>query len=458
MRQYASFLRSKQLVSEPVGFSATEIPCGQLFDFQADIVRWALRRGRAAIFAGTGLGKTAMQLTWAQAVHAHDGGNVLVLAPLAVAKQSEREATKFGLEAAYCQRQADARRGITITNYERLEAFDPSAFAGIVLDESSILKAFDGKTRTAIIGSFASTPYRLACTATPAPNDFMELGNHAEFLGIMSRTEMLATFFVHDGGETQTWRLKGHAEESFWKWVCSWATLLEKPSDLGYEDRGFALPPLKVQTHVVESSAQANGTLFALGAQTLHERRAARRGSLDERVATCVGLVSQSRDPWLVWCDLNAEGDAVEEAIADAVQVAGADTVAVKERAMLDFADGKVRVLVTKPKIAGFGMNWQHCANVVFVGLSDSWEQYFQAVRRCWRFGQTRPVTVHIIISEAERTVLANIERKERDARRMIAGMLEHMHVYNVEALRSAARESESYVPAQSLALPAWLV
>lgn len=445
VNDYQAFLATKRLIATPAGFvvEATAIN-PRLFDFQRDIVRWALARGRAAIFAGTGLGKTGMQLEWARHVAAHTGGRVLILAPLAVAQQTVREGAKFGIAVTHCQTAADLAPGINITNYERLHLFVDESFAGIVLDESSILKAYDGATRTAIIQAFAATPYRLACTATPAPNDYMELGNHAEFLGVMSRVEMLSMFFVHDGGETQTWRLKGHAADDFWRWVCSWAVTLRQPSDLGYPDAAFALPPLTMHQHTVASQAP-EGMLFAVEAQGLIDRRRARQASLPERVARCAALVNASDEPWLVWCDLNAEGDALVKAIPDAVQVAGSDAPAVKEARMLGFADGEFRVLITKPSIAGFGMNWQHCPNVAFVGLSDSWEQYYQAIRRCWRFGQTRPVQCHVFASEAEGAVVANIERKERAAEAMAAQMVEHMQVQNMADVRQAERQTDDY-------------
>lgn len=443
--QYTHFLSTKRVVAEPVGFAADEttIPA-RLFPFQRDIVRWACRRGRAAIFAGTGLGKTGMQLAWAHQVAAHAGGDVLILAPLAVAQQTVGEGLKFGLPATLCRDGADVRPGVNVANYERLHRFDLARFAGIVLDESSILKAYDGATRTALVEAFAATPFRLCCTATPAPNDHMELGNHAEFLGVMSRTEMLAMFFVHDGGETQTWRLKGHARDDFWRWVASWAVMLRRPSDIGYDDGAFALPPLVMHEHMVEGETPT-GLLFPVEARTMDERRRARRASLAARVTACAALVNASAEPWVIWCDLNAEGDGLARAIPAAIQVAGIDPLEVKEARLADFAAGRARVMVSKPSIAGFGLNWQHCPNVAFVGLSDSWEQYYQAIRRCWRFGQTRPVQCHVIASVAEGAVVANIERKERQAEEMATEMVRHMQLHNTAALRAAGREETTY-------------
>jgi len=388
-----------------------------------------------------------MQLAWAEAVTAKLNKPVLILAPLAVSRQTEREGKKFGIKVSVANSDIDIRKnGIFVTNYEKLDRFDPSRFGGVVPDESSILKSFTGATRNALIERFREAPMKLCCTATPAPNDFMELGNHSEFLGVLTRTEMLSTFFVHDGGDTSKWRLKGHAEEEYWKWICQWAVMIRKPSDLGYPDEGFELPPLTYHSHVVSSNRPLDGFLFQVEAQTLEERRSARRVSLDERVQVTADMVNQSTEPWLVWCDLNAEGDALTRAIPDAVQVVGADTDEAKESRMLGFADGQFRVLVTKPSIAGYGMNWQHCPNTAFVGLSDSWEKWYQAIRRVWRFGQKKPVHCHVITSEAEGAVVKNIQRKEADAARMAAEMVKHMSVYNTEAIhKQTVRTAESY-------------
>jgi superfamily II DNA or RNA helicase len=458
---YGKFLSAKARVVRPVGFKiADEDISDRLYGFQRDIVRWACRLGRAAIFADCGMGKTLQQLEWSRLVCVKTKGAVLVLAPLAVAKQTIREAERFGIAARYL-RHDDGLPGIVVANYEMLQHFDVSRFAGIVLDESSILKAYDGKTRTQIIESFRATPYRLACTATPAPNDFMELGNHAEFLGVMSRPEMLATFFVHDGGDTSEWRIKGHAEKHFWKWVCGWAVMVRRPSDIGHDDRSFILPPLSIHQQVANvdhRAAWSSGTLFAMDAQSLHERRAARRGTLEERARQCVELVAtEPNDQWLIWCDLNAEGDALEHAIRGSVQVAGADSPDDKERAFVDFAEGKLRVLISKPSIAGFGLNFQSCSRMIFCGLSDSYEQFYQAVRRCWRFGQTRPVSVHIVTAETERAVVDNIQRKERDLERMQAGMVEHMRDEMRANLRATKRQTVDYKPKAEMRVPSWL-
>lgn len=433
---YDAFLENKRIKDAPTGIDPGPV-CDAAFPFQADIVKWALRKGRAAIFADCGMGKTLMMLEWARQVP----GRVLILTPLAVAAQTCAEARKFGIDGvAHARTGDDGASKIVVTNYDMLQHFDTSAFSGVVLDESSILKAFDGKTRSALIEAFAQTPFRLCCTATPAPNDFMELGNHAEFLGAMSYVEMLSMFFVHDGGETQKWRLKGHAEDEFWAWVCSWAVMLRRPSDLGYDDSAFILPPKTVQEIRVETHECLDGYLFPTEAQTLQERIGARRDTVAQRVAACAEIVNASERPFIVWCNLNSEADALRKAIPDAVEIRGSDAPDKKESALLDFVNGRTRVLVTKPSIAGHGMNFQHCADMAFVGLSDSYEQYYQAVRRCWRFGQTREVNVYLICADVEGAVRANLERKDAEANAMADGMLEHMRDLNAEAVHGKAR------------------
>lgn len=442
---YGEFLQSKRITIAPSGFAPSTLN-SMLYPFQSDITRWGLQRGKAAFFQDCGLGKTPQQLEWANRVVETYNKPVLILAPLAVSKQTVRESEKFGIDAQVAIQQSNIQGpGIYVTNYEKLHHFDPSIFAGVVLDESSILKSFTGATRNLLIEMFASTPMKLCCTATPAPNDFMELGNHSEFLGVLTRTEMLSTFFVHDGGDTSKWRLKGHAEEEYWKWICQWAVMLRQPSDLGYENNGFILPELKYHHHVVKSKKNLDGFLFPVEAQTLLERRSARRDSLNERVELCAALVNESNEPWLIWCDLNAEGDALAKLIPDAVQVAGRDKDEDKESRMFGFSEGQHRALISKPSICGWGMNWQHCNNVAFVGLSDSWEQWYQAIRRVWRFGQTREVNCHVITSEAEGAVVKNIQRKEADAARMAREMVKHMSVYNTEAIRGTVRTADTY-------------
>lgn len=460
MNAYQAFLARKAMVDPPTGIDVPgELPRA-LFPFQADIVRWALRRGRSALFAGTGLGKSLMELSWAQAVHRATGKDILHLAPLAVSAQLVREADKFGIsDVRLVHDESDRAPGINVTNYQKLHHFDLSDFGGVILDESSILKSTDGHYRTRLIELCHAIPFRLAATATPAPNDFMELGNHAEFLGIMSYTDMLATFFVHDGGDTQKWRLKGHAENEFWKWMASWAVMLRKPSDLGYADDGYDLPPLNFVSHTVGAEYAPNietGLLFPMQAETLQERIKARRATVEDRCALAA-QITPADEPFVWWTNLNAEAELLAMAIPGAVNLHGGLKDDDKERILIDFSERRIRCLVTKSSIAGFGMNWQHCANTGFVGLNDSFEQFYQAVRRFWRFGQTRPVTCHIIASELEGATVANIRRKEVDADRMAAAMVMHMADLSSAAVRGSVRDTPNYNPTIPVQLPAFL-
>lgn len=457
---YEEFLERKSMVDAPTGIGDdVDLPTA-LFDFQRDVTRWALRRGRAAIFAGTGLGKSLMELSWAHAVMQHTGGPAIILAPLAVAAQLVREGAKFGIPAKHCLTSSDVNpKCITVTNYQRIHLFDTDDFAAVVLDESSILKAVDGSTRTMLIERFARTPFRLAATATPAPNDYMELGNHAEFLGVLTHAEMLATFFVHDGGETQKWRLKGHAQSDFWRWLCSWAVMMTNPSDLGYDGEAYNLPPLVKQNHkVTAENVHAAGTMFAMPAVTMQERLSARRATVDDRVSKAVEVVnSEPREQWLVWCNLNDESSKLARAIDGAVEVKGSDSDDHKESALLGFSEGRVRVLVTKPSIAGMGLNFQSCANMIFVGLNDSWEQIYQATRRCWRFGQTRQVNVHFVSADIEGNVVANLERKERQAAAMVSAMVAHTSDLCSVNIKSTRRTATNYSPTVQMEVPQWL-
>jgi len=470
MQDYSDFLAKKSLTSSASGLQGPFSLPEMMFPFQKDCVTWALKRGRAAIFSGTGLGKTIQQLAWAREVvkaHIDNNPKVLILAPLAVAKQTVREGQKFGIAVAFVRNQdqvnllAATGHSIFISNYEMLHQFQPDEFTGIILDESSILKAYSGKIRNQIISYFASTPFRLACTATPAPNDYEELGNHSEFLGIMDRSEMLASFFVHDGGETQKWRLKGHAEKAFWQWVCEWAVMIRMPSDLGYPDDNFKLPGLNMSEYIVEVGkdfAYKTGNLFAQEAKTLNEQRKARRASIDDRVSKAVELVKANpSESWLIWCDLNDESQAIAKAISGAAEVTGSDSEEVKEQRMMDFASSKIPYLVSKPKICGFGMNWQHCHNMIFVGLSHSYEAMFQAIRRCYRFGQLYPVNVHIITSDAEGAVLENVKRKEKDFEIMCAQMLDNMRETQRQNVLSAQKTLDNYDASTIMVLPLWL-
>ena len=440
---YKEFVAGKQFSEVESGFDPSPIN-EMLFPFQRAIVEWACKRGRAAIFANTGLGKTAMQCEWARQVREKTGGRVLIVAPLCVAKQTEEEAAKFGIDVTYCREQWGASDGISVTNYEMLDHFSLSEFSGIVLDESSIIKNRDGKTRKRIIESTSAIPYRLSCTATPSPNDYMELGNQAEFLGMMSMSEMLAMFFVHDGGETSKWRLKGHGKAKFWEWLATWAVCIRKPSDLGFDDAGYDLPPYEVHQHMVESEV-GEGQLFAEIATTLTDRRAAKRATLQQRVDAIAEVVNTSDEQWLVWCHLNDEQDALTKAIPDAWSVAGPDSIDSKENRLTAFTDGKCRVLVTKPKIAGMGLNLQCCHNMAFVGLDDSFEQQYQAIRRCWRFGQDKTVNVHFATAESLGAIKQNVERKESQMEEMQESMVSHMRELTKQQIKGIHMEKSDY-------------
>lgn len=447
---YAEFLKSKTLSVAPVGFTPKRFTA-PLFPFQRDIVTLAAKLGRFCIWADCGLGKTPMQLEWAHQVARQTQGRVLVLAPLGVSHQTVREAKKFKIPGvAYAAQPTNHDSPIVVTNYQKLDRFNPDDYAGIVLDESSILKAMDGKTRSAILDAFRRTPYRLACSATPAPNDYMELGNHAEFVGVMTREEMLAMFFVHDGGDTSKWRIKGHAVDKFWEWVCSWAVTIRKPSDLGYDDGDFVLPALNMRDCVVETpherlpDAEGQASLFPQQATTLGDQRAVQRGSLELRVAEAVRLANQPGQ-WIVWCHLNDESTALAAQIEGAVEVTGSDSDEHKTQAAIDFQEGRTRVIVSKGSIFGFGMNFQNCHQVVFVGMSHSYEQYYQSIRRCWRFGQTEPVACHVVYDWAEGAVIDNIRRKDVDATTMAESMVEIMRANTLEQLKQVQRQVAPY-------------
>jgi hypothetical protein len=456
---YDAYIAGKLSSVPPTGIpSGFSVP-GSLFPHQSALVAWAIRRGRAAVFADTGLGKSRMQLAWADAVRRHTGRPVLILAPLAVAPQTVAEGMELGIEVKHCRDGSEvAGQGIVITNYDRLHRFEPGAFAGVVLDESSCIKHHDAKTLRVLLEAFRDTPFKLCATATPAPNDWTELGTHAEFLGICTRAEMLAEYFTHDGGDTSVWRLKGHARHIFWQWVSQWGAMVRRPSDLGFDDSAYNLQPLHLHEHTVETEMPLNGMLFAAEAQTLSERRDARRLSIDDRVTDCAAIVNgDAAEPWVVWCDLNAEGDALTKAINGAVQISGADAADVKEQRLADFAAGKFRVLVSKPSICGFGLNWQHSARMAFVGVTDSFESYYQAVRRCWRFGQKRDVHVHVFASSAEGAVVANLKRKERDAQAMAESLSAETRDAVMAEVTGLKRETNTYTAARRVAVPAFL-
>lgn len=443
--EYDAFIKRKAAEDVESGFEPSNLG-DQLFDFQRAIVEWACRRGRAAIFADTGLGKTAMQTEWARQVAEHTGDKVLIVAPLCVAQQTTEEAAKFGIHIQFVRHPSEIKNAeIVITNYEMLDKFDPEDFSGVVLDESSILKAHDSKTRAKIIEIFCKTPYRLSCTATPSPNDHMELGNQAEFLGVMTATEMLAMFFVHDGGDTSQWRLKGHGKSRFWEWMSTWSVCIRNPADLGFDGSRYILPGLKMHEHVIESTSPLEGQLFAGIAQTLTERRDAKRQSMAERVAKAAELVNSHKRPAIVWCHLNDESKALTAAIPDAIEVTGSMSASEKEEAIMAFTHGSRRVLVSKASICGFGMNWQHCHDMVFAGLDDSYESFYQAIRRCHRFGQHHVVDVHLVSAESEGAVKANLERKQAQADDMAQSMVDHMRELTQQKIRGASMEKSEY-------------
>lgn len=456
MTAYEQFLASKTHSGRPTGFPVKSLP-DWLFDFQQSLVEWSLWRGRAAMFADCGMGKTPMQLVWSDAILRHANKNVLILTPLAVGPQTVKEGQKFGITAIRSRDGAlPSSPGIVVTNYEQLHKFSPSDFVGVVCDESSILKHFSGATQKQVTRFLAKVPYRLLCTATAAPNDYIELGTSSEALGELGYSDMLTRFFIQSENlphrmqevkdwrtsqqgnhfaklayrvsqQINQWRLKGHAEMHFWRWVCSWARACRKPSDLGaFDDARFVLPELNERDHIFEPKRPADGMLFTVPAFGLKEERDERRRTLTERCEYVAELVKHD-EPAVVWCHLNAEGDLLHKLMPNAVQVKGANTDDEKEEAYRSFQSGETRVLIIKPKIGAFGLNWQHCAHVVTFA-THSYEQYYQAVRRCWRFGQTRPVTVDVVATVGEQNVRDNMRHKAEQASKMFDHLVSHMH------------------------------
>lgn len=451
---YETFLNSKRQFGADSGFDPVWMP-DLLFPFQRDRVEWAVRKGRSALFADCGLGKTMMQLAFAENVARKTGRPVLILTPLAVAFQTVTEGAKLGLEVAHRREGRKAGDGLVVTNYERLHHFNPDDFAGVVCDESSILKGFDGATRAAVTEFMRRTPYRLLCTATAAPNDYIELGTSSEALGVMGMMDMLSRFFKRDpnfcrvenrGG--QGWRFRGHAQRDFWRWVCSWARALRKPSDLGFDDGDFRLPRLTVREHRVTTAKKPDGFLFEIPAVSLQEQRDELRRTLPERCGMAAELVNAHDRAAVAWCHLNDEGVMLERMIRGAVNVQGSDKEERKEEVFRAFAAGEVRVIVSKPTIAGFGLNWQHCAHMTFFP-SHSYEQYYQSVRRCWRFGQQREVVVDCVTTEGQDRVMANLKRKAEAADRMFEQLVAMMRdELRIEKMNQYTRKME---------VPAWL-
>lgn len=463
MVSYADVIARKSASIPAAGFVVSpDAIAPHLHPHQRDLVRWALRRGRAAIFADTGLGKGIMLLEWARLVSEH--GRVLILAPLAVGPQLAAEARRFGVADCAYMREDDGTTQVVITNYEILHKFNAEEFEAVVLDESSILKAFDGRTKQRLVDTFRETPFRLCCTATPAPNDFTELGNHSEFLGLKTRPEMLAEYFVHDGGSTQDWRVKGHAIEAFWMWVATWAAVVKMPSDLGHDDQAYVLPSLTVRDHVVPTPDDVRAALDIKGAEarTLTEQRRVRRATLEARCAVAAeraAAYAAAGDQAVVWCDLNDEQDRVAELLGDrCVSIDGGtddeDRLAMHER----WKAGEVPVLVTKVLMFGFGLNWQHCCRQIFVGASNSYERTYQGIRRSWRFGQVREVTVDMVRADLEGAVSENYKRKEADDARMGAAMRALVGDAIRAEVRGLTREFNSYAPDVPARTPSWVV
>ena len=454
MIQYSEFLDSKLQSGADHGFEPVFLP-DALFDFQRALTEWAIRKGRAAVFADCGLGKTLMQLVWAENMVRKLNARVLILTPLAVSAQTVQEGQKFNIEV-HRSRDGQIGPGISITNYEQLHLFKPDDFKAVVCDESSILKSFDGRRRQEITDFMRKMPYRLLCTATAAPNDYVELGTSSEALGYLGHMDMLNRFFKNDSnnsavkrkyGEAPKWRFKGHAELPFWRWVCSWARAIRRPSDLGFDDARFVLPPMEEVDHLMKPSTLPDGYLFAPTAKGLKMQRDERRRTIQERCEKVAELVKHDRQA-LVWCHLNPEGDLLEKLIPGSVQVAGGDSDEAKERAFLDFAAGKIRVLVTKPKIGAWGLNFQNCAHVTFFP-SHSFEQYYQGVRRCWRFGQKRPVRVDIVTTEGETAVLKNLQRKAKGADEMFSRLVAEMNnALGIRSVNNFTKKEE---------VPSWL-
>lgn len=455
---YGEFLAGKRMTAAATGITVE--PCAfhpSLFDHQRDIARWSLAKGRAAAFLDAGLGKTRIQLEFARLSERR----ALILAPLSIAKQTVREAATIGIDLPYVRSQAEIRgHQLAITNYEMLHAFDPDTFDCIVLDESSILKATEGVYRNRLIDAFAQTPFRLCCTATPAPNDIAEITNHATFLGIMPRRDVLATFFTHasDDARASGWRLKNHARPAFWRWLASWGMSLKKPSDLGYSNEGYELPSLHIRPLIVNADVKLTGRLFPDKLHGVGDRASVRRQTKDARVKATLDLIdSHGREPWIAWCGLNEEGQDLAKLLGDrAILVEGSQSPEEKAEKLESFTQSSDAVLVTKTTIAGFGLNFQHCARMAFVGMGDSYEQYYQAIRRCWRFGQTRPVEAHVVLSEPEQEIYWNVLRKENEAEEMARELVQHVAAFERTELGKMPSTYE-YEAQRPMRLPAWM-
>lgn len=456
-KNYIDFLKAKAIKSHSSGFDAGELN-KNLFDWQREVVRWSLKKGRAALFEDCGLGKTLQSLSYADAVHQHTNGNILILAPLAVSEQTKREGEKFGVKVHIARSQADIRRGINITNYEMLKNFDTTTFKGVILDESSILKSYMGKTKMQIIDAFRYTPYKLSCTATPSPNDHMEILNQAEFLGVMKSSEALAIWFINDTQNMGTYRLKKHAVKPFWEWVSTWAICMSKPSDIGFCDRGYILPELEERTHIVKISEiddeYKDGLIREIktSATAFHHEK---RITANQRAEKTTELVNRDRDQYVIWCDTNYEADILRAYNPEAVEIRGNDKIEKKEEAVKAFIDGKIRVLISKPSILGYGLNFQNCHKTVFCGLSYSFENYYQAVRRFHRFGQKNKVEVDIVIGSTEMKIMESIQRKQKLHQEMSENMYRGLKQIQTESIKGT--EFVLNIKEQAINLPKWM-
>lgn len=440
MSKYDDFIKNKINYGKSTSVGSQDIN-PMLFDFQRDIVKWALKKGRAAIFADTGLGKTFMQIEWAKNVAIAKQGKVIIFAPLSVNEQTIDEGAKLGVKVQRYDAPGD--NNIIIANYENLDKIDCRDYVGIVLDESSILKSLDGKTKHKLIEFAQDIEYRLACTATPAPNDISEIANHTEFLGIMKRESMLAMWFYNNGKE---WTLKGHAENRFYEWVATWGFFLTKPSDIGYSDKGFVLPALKIDGLYFDYEFKRDGALFSMGLKGIEDRIKIRKDTVEIKAKRIADMVNADKsDQFIIWCGIDAESNTMSHLIVGAENLKGADTNTEKIRKIKEFKAGKIRVLITKPKIAGFGLNFQNCHRMIFFGLSDSYEAYYQCIRRCYRFGQKKPVDVLIALAGDESQILANIKRKETDAQRISAEVIKHIANFEKKEIGASVHEKLEY-------------
>jgi len=452
--EYKEFLERKKIYHSESGFDSKDID-KRLFDYQKDIVEWCCKLGKSALFTMTGTGKTLMELEFSRQVFIEEKKNILIVSPLAVSHQFIKEGLKIDVEVNEIRKNG-IKKGINIINYEQLHNINADEFIAVILDESSILKNYSGKIRNEIINKFRNTKYKLCGTATPSPNDYQELGNHSEFLDVMKRKEMLSTFFIHDSAHTQDWRLKKHAEDEYWKWLSSWACVMTKPSDLGYKET-YVLPKLNIEVIQVKTDIKLDEYLFPINAESLDERRKARQLTVSDRVKKVKEIVESNNDYNLIWCDYNIESELLHKNIYESVEVKGADTDEKKEKALFDFSDGNIKNMITKPKIAGFGLNWQHCNNIIFCGLSDSYEQYFQAIRRCYRYGQKRDVNVYIVVSDIEANVLENIKRKEKKMNEMINSVIEHTRSYIIDGIKNHKKLNSNYIAVEDIKFPMFL-